>query len=867
MAHPTRTDYTQAVRDYPHISILDSVLKSGTAVRGPKSLKVYSGGFSSVFPFEVGANIFALRCWITDIRDAEIRYQKISIYLKQKNLPYFVEFEYISEGILVNGSKWPITRMEWAEGDPLREFIEENSHDASLLRTTAAEFLKMADTLHSHQISHGDLQDGNILIKRNGADVEIKLIDYDSVFVPALRGYPDSIVGLSEYQHPRRMAGGGTANERLDYFSELVIYLSLIALAEKPDLWARFGQRSEKGLLFAAEDFNTPTQSQVFRELEMLSPDVKLLTSKLKEFCAKSSIDQLEPLEALLSKTDPVANVAYDKGISFFRDKRYNEAIAKFKRVVGIDSKYKEAYHGLSLTYLKMGNLDAAKREAEETLRIDANYQPTRELLNVLSKKLAHQTRIWDEIAAACEQGQTVEGTVVERIKGGLRVDIGSLRAFLPASQIELRPIPNLDKYVGTTLKLKVVKLNRRRHNIVLSRRALLEEEFIARKTEALNSLEVGQTRTGVVKNITSFGAFVDLGGIDGLLHKTDMSWKKVNQPSEIVSIGDKIEVLVIGVNREKEKVSLGLKQKTPNPWDGIEEKYPIGSTVKGKVVNIVNYGAFLELEEGVEGLIHVSEMSWTRRSVAPSKYVTKGDVIEAIVLDITRSSKRVSLGLKQLEPNPWEKLENKYPIGKKISGRVRNLTDFGAFVEIEEGIDGLIHVSDLSWLKRDVHPREILKEGDEVKVVVLQIDPTDQRVSLGLKQIEPDPWIKVPEKYKIGTVVRGEIMNLTSFGAFAKLEEAVEGLIHISELAERRIEKPEEVVKIGDQLELKVIHIAVNERRIGLSWKAAQAERKRATTAQYQEEQSKKTRGEEPATLGALLKAELDKPNSNSDS
>ncbi len=481
----------------------------------------------------------------------------------------------------------------------------------------------------------------------------------------------------------------------------------------------------------------------------------------------------------------------------------------------------------------------------------------------ILSKRLADQTRIWDEIAAACEQGQTVEGTVIERIKGGLRVDIGSLRAFLPASQIELRPIPNLDKYVGTTLELRVVKLNKRRHNIVLSRRALLEEELVARKTELLSGLEVGQSRTGVVKNITSFGAFVDLGGIDGLLHKTDMSWKKVNQPSEIVSIGDEIDVLVIGVDHEKEKVSLGLKQKTPNPWDGIEEKYPIGSTVKGKVVNIVNYGAFLEIEEGVEGLIHVSEMSWTRRNVAPSKFVTKGDEIEAIVLDVTKSAKRVSLGLKQLEANPWELLEDKYPIGTKISGRVRNLTDFGAFVEIEEGIDGLIHVSDLSWVKRDVHPREVLKEGDEVEVIVLQIDPAEQRVSLGLKQVEPDPWLQVPEKYKIGTVVRGEIMNLTSFGAFAKLEDAVEGLIHISELADRRIEKPEEIVSIGDQLELKVIHLDVNERRIGLSLKAALAEQERATTAKFQEEQSESV-DEEPATLGSLLKEELDKPSSD---
>jgi len=424
--------------------------------------------------------------------------------------------------------------------------------------------------------------------------------------------------------------------------------------------------------------------------------------------------------------------------------------------------------------------------------------------------------------------------------------------------------VPNLDKYVGMTLELKVVKLNKRRHNIVLSRRTLLEEELSAQKAELLKNLEVEQVRPGVVKNITSFGAFVDLGGIDGLLHKTDMSWKKVNQPSEIVSIGDQIDVIVIGIDHEKEKVSLGLKQKTTDPWEGIEERYPVGSTVKGKVVNIVNYGAFLELEEGVEGLIHVSEMSWTRRNVAPSKFTTKGDIIEAVVLEITKSAKRVSLGLKQLEPNPWELLEEKYPIGTKIVGRVRNLTDFGAFVEIEEGIDGLIHISDLSWVKGDVHPREILKENEEVEVMVLQVDPNDQRVSLGLKQIEPDPWLEVPKSYKIGSVVSGEIVNLTSFGAFAKLEDAIEGLIHISELSDRRIEKPEEIVSIGDQLELKVIHLDVAERRIGLSLKDALDDQERDTVTQYQEEQSGDS-DEGPTTLGALLKEELDKPESAS--
>jgi small subunit ribosomal protein S1 len=438
------------------------------------------------------------------------------------------------------------------------------------------------------------------------------------------------------------------------------------------------------------------------------------------------------------------------------------------------------------------------------------------------------------------------------------------LRAFLPASQVELRPVQDFNKYVGQTLDMKVVKISRRRYNIVLSRRILLEEEAAARKADLLSTLEVDQTRTGFVKNITSFGAFVDLGGIDGLLHKTDMSWGKINHPSEIVSIGDKVEVKVIGIDHEYEKVSLVLKQKTEDPWLDIEEKYPVDSTVHGKIVNIVNYGAFLELEEGVEGLIHVSEMSWTRRNVAPSKIVNKGEEIDAVVLEINKENKRISLGLKQLQENPWELLEQKYPIGTRITGHVRNLTDFGSFVEIEDGIDGLIHTSDLSWVKRDAHPRDFLKEGDEVEVMVLQIDSAERKVSLGLKQIEPDPWLQVPEKYKIGSVVRGEIVNLTNFGAFAKLEDGIEGLIHISELSERRIEKPEDIISIGDQLDLKVIHLDPNERRIGLSLKAAQAEQERAVVSQYQQRQRQpqpqKPREEPTTALGALLKEELEK-------
>ncbi len=500
----------------------------------------------------------------------------------------------------------------------------------------------------------------------------------------------------------------------------------------------------------------------------------------------------------------------------------------------------------------------------------------------VLSKKIADQTLIWDEIATAHETGTPVAGRITERIKGGLRVTIGSLRGFLPASQVELRPIQNLEQYVGQTLDMIVISLSKRRHNIVLSRRACLEAELAQKRSEVLSTLAVGQLIKGVVKNITAFGAFVDLGGVDGLLHKTDMAWRRIHHPSDVVSVGEEIEVQVIGINPENEKISLGLKQKTPDPWENIEEKYPIGSTVRGVVVNIVNYGAFLQLEEGVEGLIHVSEMAWTRRNVAPSRIVNKGDEIEAVVLEISREDKRISLGLKQLQQNPWELLEERAPEGSKITGRVRNLTNFGVFVEIEPGIDGLIHTSDLSWTKRGAAANEALKEGSEIEVVVLQIDAAERRVSLGLKQTQPDPWEEVPEKYKVGSTVRGTIVNLTSFGAFTKLEEGIEGLIHISELADRRIEKPEEVVSVGDELDLKVINLFPKERRIGLSLKALVAEQERAAAPEEERSAGSERRSDQPSrprrerasrrqmpvheetvtTLGTLLKEEMGRSN-----
>ena len=384
MLWPSRIYYTEAIGFFPDISILDPTLRGGNPRRGSNNdLIVYSGGFSTVFPVEVLSNTYALRCWIADIGDAETRYKEISDYLKQCRLPYFVDFAYVPEGILVNGIKYPITRMEWAEGETLCDFIEQNLRDDQCLKTAAAEFQKMVETLHTHRISHGDLQDGNILLKRNGADIEIKLIDYDSLFVPALRGQPDNIVGLPEYQHPQRMAGGGSASEKVDYFSELVIYLSLLSLAEKPDLWSQFGDQTEYGLLFTAEDFKNPDQADVFRELENLPPDVKQLALKLKEFCTKPSIDQLEPLEVVLPKISP-AKVAHDQGLAYLHGNQYNQAIVEFEKAIVLDPNYKEAYHGLGLAHFQMNNFGEAKRVAETALRIDPYYQPAIQLLDAI---------------------------------------------------------------------------------------------------------------------------------------------------------------------------------------------------------------------------------------------------------------------------------------------------------------------------------------------------------------------------------------------------------------------------------------------------------------------------------------------------
>ena len=439
--------------------------------------------------------------------------------------------------------------------------------------------------------------------------------------------------------------------------------------------------------------------------------------------------------------------------------------------------------------------------------------------LIVLSKDKADKIKVWDSVTQAFEKATPVEGRVVEVVKGGLSVDVG-VKAFLPGSQVDLRPVKNLASMVGQTIRAKVIKLNRRRGNVVLSRRSVLEEEREEKKKHTLEVLAEGMVLTGTVKNITDYGAFIDLGGIDGLLHVTDMSWGRVGHPSEIFQVGDQVEVVVLHFDRETGRVSLGYKQKSSDPWERVEQTYAPGTRTRGRVVSLTNYGAFVELEPGVEGLVHVSEMSWTRRVRHPSKLVNVGDEVGVIVLDVNRAGKRISLGMKQVEPDPWETIEERYRPGTRVAGKVRNLTDFGAFVELEPGVDGLLHISDMSWTRSVGHPSEILKKGQELETQILNVDKENKRISLGLKQIQPDPWTTVAQRYPMGSRVTGKIVRLTDFGAFVELEPGVDGLLHISQMSGRPIGRPDEIVSVGDELTLLVIRVDPNERRIGLSLK-----------------------------------------------
>ncbi|HXL26618.1 MAG TPA: 30S ribosomal protein S1 [Chthoniobacterales bacterium] len=439
----------------------------------------------------------------------------------------------------------------------------------------------------------------------------------------------------------------------------------------------------------------------------------------------------------------------------------------------------------------------------------------------VLSKEKAAHKQNWDKIVKVFEGDGLIKGKVKAVVKGGLTVNIG-VEAFLPGSQIDIVPPKDLQQFVGNTYDFKIVKINDERKNVVLSRREIIEQERAEKRTKFLDSVKVGDTVKGSVKNLTDFGAFIDLDGMDGLLHITDMTWGRLTHPSELLKIGQTLDVVVLDINKEKERVSLGLKQTQRNPWDKIEERFPVGATVHGKVTNLVPYGAFVEIEEGVEGLIHVSELSWTKRITRPSDVLAQGQEIDAIVLGVNKEEQKISLGVRQLEPNPWDAIEQRYVIGSEVKGKIRNMTAYGAFVELEEGIDGMIHVSDLSWTRKINHPSEILKKGDDVEAVVLDIDKVNQRISLGIKQLESDPWKEIDQKYKIGDLVKGKVTKLASFGAFVQLQDDIDGLVHISQLSEEHVAKVKDVLKVGQDVEARVIKVDKAERRIGLSIKAA---------------------------------------------
>jgi small subunit ribosomal protein S1 len=481
----------------------------------------------------------------------------------------------------------------------------------------------------------------------------------------------------------------------------------------------------------------------------------------------------------------------------------------------------------VDIGYKSEGVISAGEFEDIKTVKVGDQIDVLIEKLEdkegmvVLSREKAEFKKNWERILTICNEGGTINGKVKAVVKGGLLVNIG-VEAFLPASQIDIITPKNLQQYVNNNYDFKVVKINQERQNIVLSRRELIEQERTERRQKLLAEMTPGDIRKGTVKNITDFGAFIDLNGIDGLLHITDMSWGRIGHPSELLKVGQDIDVVVLDINREKERVSLGLKQKMANPWDNIETKYPVNAKVKGKVVNLVPYGAFVELEPGVEGLVHVTELSWTKRIAKPSDVLKQDQEVEAVVLGINREEQKISLGIRQLETNPWDQAQDKYPAGTRVKGKIRNLTSYGAFIELEEGLDGMIHVSDISWTRKINHPSEVLKKGDEIEAVVLEVDKTNQRIAVGVKQLSRDPWENIDQLYKVGDLVTGNVSKLASFGAFIGLKHDIDGLVHISQISEERVDKIKNVLKVGQEVTARVIKIDKSDRRIGLSIKAA---------------------------------------------
>jgi len=469
----------------------------------------------------------------------------------------------------------------------------------------------------------------------------------------------------------------------------------------------------------------------------------------------------------------------------------------------------------------------------------------------VLSKEKADRLRVWDHLQCAYDNSEVVEGVINGRVKGGLSVNLKGVKAFLPGSQVDLRPVRNLDRMIGEPHKFKIIKFNKRRGNNVLSRRALLETERQSLRQKTLEILKEGLVVEGIVKNITDYGAFIDLGGIDGLLHITDMSWGRISHPSEVFQVGDQVRVRVLKFDPETERVSLGLKQTQPDPWISIGDRYPIGLRIRGKVVSLADYGAFVELEPGIEGLIHISEMSWTKRVKHPSKVVAIGDEVDVLVLEVDPQNRKISLGMKQTEPNPWSLLEERYPPGTKVRGVVRNVTNFGVFVGIEDGIDGLIHVSDISWTQKIRDPKELFKKGDELEAMVLKVDTESEKFSLGLKQLQPNPWDEVPRKYPVGSKIKGKVTSIADFGVFVEVEEGIEGLVYASEVG-RNVENISDVVKVGDEVEALVVRVDAAEQKIALSMRAIQEREERAAIKRVAAQS-----GTQKATLGDLFSSD----------
>ena len=544
--------------------------------------------------------------------------------------------------------------------------------------------------------------------------------------------------------------------------------------------------------------------------------------------------------EQVMSDQEPPESESMEDLMSLYEEsfKRFAEGEVVKGRIISVDKDHVL----VDIGYKSEGQIrihefrdetGTIKAEIGDEVEVMVEWWDDEEERVVLSKEKAASVKVWEEIKRVFDADETIDGTIQSRVKGGFSVDIG-VQAFLPGSQADLRPIRNLDDLVGKTFAFKILKYNRKRSNIVLSRRVLLETEREAKRTATLASIHEDKVVPGTVKNITEYGVFVDLGGVDGLLHITDISWGRVKHPSELFAIGDEITVKILNLDLEKERVSLGMKQLTEDPWTHASERYPVGTQVTGRVVSLTDYGAFVELEEGIEGLIHVSEMSWTRKVRHPSKVVSVGEEVDAVVLDIKPDSRRISLGMKQVKPNPWDIIAEKYPVGTTIEGKIKNITDFGLFIGIDEGIDGLVHISDISWTKRIKHPSEVYKKGDVLQAIVLDIEKNNERFSLGVKQLQQDPWKTVAERYEVGKEITGTITNLTDFGVFIELEEGIEGLVHVSEISKEKIKTPVGMYNIGDVITAKVMNINSDERRIGLSIKRLEMEDEQSILSEY---------------------------------